>query len=429
MRRVEESSGPRPVLFVSATGELGGAERSLYELLRALPRERLAPALCAPKGPLTELCAAAGVPVYLAPLRRFRRTYRPFRSAAQAAALLRGGRAVAKLVRKHRPAVIHANTDSAALFAWQAARRTGRPFVVHCRDLRPLGLLRRLLSDAAARTIAISAAVEKHLLAEGVPSAKLALIVNGIDTDRFHGPEEREEREEWAGRAERAGRARARAEARARLGLGAGAPVLISVGALVPWKRHELFIEAVAEVRRRRPDVSALLVGDDLFGDNGEYARFIREQAETRRKSGGAGREGPGRAREAGRGGVLLLGRREDVPELLAAADVLVSAGDAEPFGRVLVEAGAAGLPVVSTATGGKPEIVADGETGLLTAAEPRALARAVLRLLDDPALARRLGDRGRERALACFGIRRTAAEVAALLEEIGRNAIRSNER
>jgi glycosyltransferase involved in cell wall biosynthesis len=101
---------------------------------------------------------------------------------------------------------------------------------------------------------------------------------------------------------------------------------------------------------------------------------------------------------------VRFLGFRQDVPSLLACAEVLVLPSLNEGFGMVLVEAMAMGKPVVASAVGGVPEVVLDGQAGLLIPpADPRALAAAILRLLADPRAARRMGEAGRERARESF--------------------------
>jgi glycosyltransferase involved in cell wall biosynthesis len=119
---------------------------------------------------------------------------------------------------------------------------------------------------------------------------------------------------------------------------------------------------------------------------------------------------------------VRFLGHRDDVPDLLAAADVLVLPSLYEGLPNVVLEAMRFGKPVVSTAAPGTTEVVSDGLTGLLVAVhDPTALARALRTVLDDPALARRLGDAGRARANNEFGGKAMIARFAALYEDLAR--------
>jgi glycosyltransferase involved in cell wall biosynthesis len=382
----------RPIrtLFISSAGRIGGAERSLFELLCVLPKDRVEIHACLPPDShLAHWCDAAGLTVHPAPMRRFRRTLHPFLLAGQIRALYQGARQIAELVRREKIEVLHANTDSSALFAWEVARETKRPFIWHCRDLRPLGPMARILAFSAARVAAISAAVEEHLKAQGVPQKRLLKILNGVDLTRFHNE---------------AKRAEIRAGVRRYLGLAPDAPVVISIGFLSPWKRHELFLEALTLARRTRPDLVGILVGGDLFGENAGYLDFL----ETRIEASGLADNG-----------FLFLEHREDVPDLLAAADLFFSAAENEPFGRVLAEAGASGLPVICTDSGAKREIVVHEQTGLLLPADAPTLAAALVRLAGDPETAQRLGANGRVRVAAHFDIRRTAAELTALIETI----------
>ncbi|MGD0089225.1 MAG: glycosyltransferase family 4 protein [Planctomycetota bacterium] len=382
---------PLRVLLISAVGELGGAERSLCELLKALPRRRIEPHVCAPPdSTLARLLEAARVPVHEVPLRSFRRSAHPRVLYGQVRALWRGAGQIAEICRAQGIQLLHANTNSAAFVAWEAARSTGLPFIWHCRDLTRLYVIARILSAGAAAVVAISGAVEQQLLQEGVNPEKIRRIDNGIDLEPF---------------LPSALHAAVRARVRANLGIEVRRPVLLSAGAYVPWKRHELFLETLVSVRRRLPSAVGLLAGSDKFGENDAYVSSLRARA---------------RQLSLGEDALKVLSEREDIPELMAAADVFVSCSEHEPFGRVLAEAGAAGLPVVSTRSGGKAEIIEDNVTGILAGqGDVEALAAACTRLLADPGLCRQMGGAARERVKALFDVKRTAGQLAALYESL----------
>ena len=118
---------------------------------------------------------------------------------------------------------------------------------------------------------------------------------------------------------------------------------------------------------------------------------------------------------------VEFTGFRMDVPNLIAGFDVLVHASTiGEPFGQVVIEGMAAAKPIVATNGGGIPEIVIDEVTGLLVPmGDAPAMASAICRVLADPANARRMGQAGRQRALECFTIERTARQAQALYDEL----------
>jgi glycosyltransferase involved in cell wall biosynthesis len=138
------------------------------------------------------------------------------------------------------------------------------------------------------------------------------------------------------------------------------------VAQLVPWKRHDLFIEAAAQLLSRRSDLHFLIVGSDPWGLNRAYQKMLVERANE--------------PRLAGR--VRFLGQRNDVGTILAASDIAVLPSENEPFDRVLVESWWAGTPVVATNQGGPAEIIEDGVTGLLFhKGDAKDLARQMERL------------------------------------------------
>jgi glycosyltransferase involved in cell wall biosynthesis len=169
------------------------------------------------------------------------------------------------------------------------------------------------------------------------------------------------------------------------------------VARLARQKDHRTLLAAMATVRREHPDARLVLVGD------GEL------RAELEQLAAGLGLEGS----------VLFTGARDDVPDLLASFDVFAHAARYEGFCLAVVEAQAAGIPVVATAVGGVPEAVANGETGLLVPpGDDHALAAAITRLLEDQPLADRLAAAGRRRVHDLYSERRMVEETLRLYGE-----------
>jgi glycosyltransferase involved in cell wall biosynthesis len=190
---------------------------------------------------------------------------------------------------------------------------------------------------------------------------------------------------------------------RARLGVPPSAPIAVSIGRHVPEKGYRHLVDGAARLERTKPDVHWILVGD------GELRGELEAQAQ----------------RLGLVSHVHFTGWRDDVAEMLALADVFVLPSESEGFGRVLVEAMAMGRPVVATNVGGIPDIVLDGETGLLVEpANAAALADAVRALVDEPARAARLGAAGRVRAESTFSLGAHVDAVERVYEEVlGRGA------
>ena len=316
----------KTIAYVSASARVAGAEESLLQLLAALDRGRWAPVVCLPgAGPLADRLDALDVPWFAAPVPRLRRTLNPLALAGMSARALRAAWTLRGEIKERGVDLVHAQGFSALAAAGPAARITGRPCLLHLRDLRYGRRVARLLCRFADRTIAISQAV-----ADAAP-VDCTVVPNGIDADAFE--------------------ARARpGEFRRELGVGDDVPLVLVAAQIVPWKGHEFFLRAFARVRAERPDALACLAGQDMFGEHEGYLRRLRELCDQL-----------GIAES-----VRWLGWRDDVPTLMADADVLAVPSQAEPFGRVALEAMAVGTPVVGRNLGGLPEVVEDGVTGFL---------------------------------------------------------------
>jgi glycosyltransferase involved in cell wall biosynthesis len=191
---------------------------------------------------------------------------------------------------------------------------------------------------------------------------------------------------------------RGRAATRAAVGVAADAIVVLSLGALT-WEKDPVgHLETTAPLLRRHPGAVHLFAGDGPL--RGELAAAA------------------GRLGLAGR--VRLLGSRDDVGDLLAASDLMLFASRTEGMPASVIEAGLAGVPVAGTALAGVPEVVVDGETGLLAAPGDRDGLRAALdRLLGDGELRAAMGQAAQARCRDRFGIAAVAGAYHALYEEL----------
>ena len=237
-------------------------------------------------------------------------------------------------------------------------------------------LAMRLLPTLGATVVAVSSDIRSYL--EGALGVRgVRVIPNGIDVHRYEGGN--------------------RAAARRTLGLDPEACIIGAVGNLYRVKGHAVLVEAVA--RLGDPRLHVVIAG------RGEEEAALRRQAAS-----------------AGMGDRLhLLGFREDVPQLLAAFDFYALPSFSEGQSLALIEAMAAGLPIVASRVGGNPEILTDGEHGLLCGAgDAEALAAALRRLIADPAAAGRLAEAGRARARAEFSLEAMVKRYRRLYAERG---------
>jgi glycosyltransferase involved in cell wall biosynthesis len=278
---------------------------------------------------------------------------------------------LAEIVRRERVDVLHTH-QYAPFFYSAASRRLGsRPpvlFTEHGRahpdyPRRKRMLANRVLLRSRDHVVAVGEAVRQALIHnEGIPPDRVELIHNGIPLERFEARLTDSER----------------AAIRAELGIEPEDLVLIQVARLDYLKDHATAIRTIERVANQCPRVRLLLVGD------GPERAVIEELVQQRTLEEN----------------VRLLGQHNDVPRLLAASDIVLLTSISEGIPLTLIEAMAAGRPVVSTRVGGVPEVVADGQTGLLApAGDDAALAEHILRLVDDPARREPMGRVGQQRA------------------------------
>lgn len=380
-------TAPRRILLVNHVSRISGAERSLLDLAGNLDRARFEPLAVVPPAPdgLPAALDAVRVPCRPLPLRRIRRTVNPLRLTGLACHVAVTAARMSRLIRRERIALVHANSNTAQLYAGLAARWAGVPCIWHTRDLVPLGPLAGWMAYHAACIVAISDCVHRHVARHARGVTPVRIVHNGIVEPA---PVD----------------AGARGACRSALGVPPDAPLIGMVGQLVPWKNHAAFLAMAARVAAMEPRAWFVVVGGDLFGEHADYRKSLERLVA-----------------DMGLGDRCTFpGHRNDVAAVMAALDILVHPATREPLGRVILEAMAAGLPVVAVNACGPAEVVRDGIDGLLTAdAAPAELAGAVLRLLGDPALAARLGSAARQRVAERFRLQDTVRHIESLYDAV----------
>ena len=366
-----------PILYLHEHAEISGGETSLLLLWEHLDRQRFQPALlCTGPGPLPARARHLGVPAYTTPIPRLRELL-----TGRGWSCLAAVRAVAREVEAR---ILHGNTPRTNLVAAWVGARSGCRVVWHERTLlRPHEWdVERWCRGLPDRIICNSAAVAVRF---GGPGPRVHVIRNGVPLAAF--------RPGCGGTA-----------LREALGLRPDEVAVGIVGNFSPWKRHDLFLQAAASLDPAVHRARILVVGGEVFPANrGQEARL---RAETR----GLGLEDR----------VHFLGVRQDMPAVMDALDILVSPAQFEACSRAILEAMAAGTPVVGADDGGNPELIVPGETGLLVpSGDPHALARALQHLIEDAPLRMAMGRAARARAEAAFSIERQVRETEAVYDAI----------
>ncbi len=369
-------NGGTRVLYLVNTLDIGGTETQMVQTalrLRSTSRHVTVGCLSA-KGPLLEVLQQAGIPVVEF---RKKKTLLSFNGVYQ---LMR----LALFLRRGQFHVIHAHDLGANLLGVPAGWLARTPVIISSRrylaDLdwytpwrsKIITIIYRLSTH-----VVVNSSCVRQLLVERdrLPPEKIHVIYNGVDVDRFAGG--RRDREGLLG------------------SLGSGSKLIAVVANMYSRvKGHACLIEAARIVCRAVPRAKFVLIGDGA-----ERPRLEQQVRQAWLE-----------------GNFLFLGRRQDVPELLACCDLSVLPSEAEAMSNSVLESMAAGLPVVATRVGGTPEIIVDGVDGLLV--PPRnapAFADAILRILQDADLARRLSGTGQARVRTHFTYDRLISQLEQL--------------
>lgn len=367
------------VFHLVETLQIGGTETQAVHtaLHQHLMGQQVTVGCLRAEGPLLDTLQSAGIPIV-----EFRKS-KKLLSIQGAWQLLR----LAQFLREKQFQVLHAHDLMSNLLGVPAARFAGTPIIISSRRYLDLewwcGSLRNKIAawiyKLSTHVIVNSKSIRDLLVdRDRVRREKIKVIYNGIDTDRF---------------------SEAISNQNANLSSIRRDSVLVAVVANMysPLKGHSCLIAAAKDLCRDFPQVRFVLIGDGV--ERLKLEQSVEEMALQKQ--------------------VLFLGSREDVPELLASCDLFVLPSESEGLPNAVLEAMAAGLPVIATSVGGVPEVIEHEVTGLLVpAGEPAALSKAILRLLRDEGLRHRLGRAGRERVARDFSFDRVITVLKSLYSE-----------
>jgi glycosyltransferase involved in cell wall biosynthesis len=275
------------------------------------------------------------------------------------------------LIFKEKPDIVHTHSSKAGILGRLAAKLAGVPHIIHTPHghvfYGHFGIIaskiflwvETIFSKFTDRMVALTDGEKNDYIKLSVcPPQKLFKIHSGVDLKQYMHSNGN------------------RVEKKRSLGLDQNSTVIGFVGWLLPIKGPAYLLKAMAHIWPEHPTASLVMVG------KGELDVDLRAQA----------------LKINANGRIKFLGWREDIHEILPVFDLLVLPSLNEGMGRVLVEAMAAGKPVVASEVGGIPDLVKHGETGyLVRPADERALANGIKKLLNDPESARQMGQRGKE--------------------------------
>ena len=328
------------ILQICSAREIGGGERHLADLANALARRG--------QEVFAALSPASPVRAELRSLPSENIVELPMRNSLN----LKSALSLSRFVREHQIEIVHAHVARDYPLAALATGRSQAPLILTRHVLFPLNRIHKLTLRRTARVIAVSQAVAESLYTTSIfAREKIVTIHNGIDVARF------------------AGTAKDSAtDRKLRVGM---------VGHIAPIKGQEDFVRAAAIVRAHRDDVEFIIAGADKSHSRENSVALDKLISDLKMEHA-----------------IKLIGWVDDVASLLSTLDLFVSSARSEPFGLSIVEAMAAGVPVVATASEGAREIIEDDQTGrLVSVGDVEAMGATIIELLDDPTERKRLAD------------------------------------
>jgi len=368
------------VLFMIDNLGPGGSQRYVAEMARFAPSFGVSPHVCSFRGGdvfeagLTRL----GIPVLITP---FSKLYGPDGFSAFMKVVL--------YIKKHRIDVVHTFQTNANIMGTLAGKLCGAKVITSRRDMGDFGMRgserlatfeTKVINRLANRIMANSqAALDAAVALEKIPREKMVRVYNGMDGERFAPPDDR-------------------TPLRKEFGIEDDRCVFGIVAGHRKVKAVETAFAAFRLVRDEIPNALFLQVGD------GPERGYL--ESEVRRLDL--------------EGSVRFLGVRPDVERILPVFDVFVLSSKTESFSNAILEAMAAGLPVVATRVGGNPECVEDGVTGVLVPPDnPGKMAEAMLRLARDPGMRSLMGSLGRKRILEVFSYEKSRDELRRIYDDL----------
>jgi glycosyltransferase involved in cell wall biosynthesis len=376
----------RPIIWMIDSLGPGGAEQLMPTILKNLQQAGFNIRVCALQiragNPIASELQRLGLPVDLIPIRNLRQPLNFIH--------------ILRYLRLHRPQLLHTQLEFADILGTLAAKILGIPSVstVHTLDVFPekksawgrMKLRWFLLGRFCDRVIAVSEKTRRHYLqAGGLPHDKVITLYNGVDISRFNKMDETQT-----------------VKLRKELQLPLSSQIIMTVAVLREPKGIQFMIRALPAILEQCPDVHYLIVGD------GVHRAALSDLV----------------AGLAIKDHVTFAGHRTDIPDLLACCDIFVLPTLKDALPTVLIEALAAGKPIIASNVGGVPEIIEDEVNGLLVApGEPSKLVEACLRLLKDNELSRQIILAGSETLRQRFNIDTQIEQLSRMYEELTSHA------
>lgn len=374
------------ILFLTHVNTLGGTGGYLLMILRNLSDEYHGHLMCQEKVGILPVAESLGASTKVIKMRGWRKWKYSLHN-----------RLTIKKIRdycvKHKIDLIYSNFYRVTPYAVSVARELNIPCITAVHDHAPADKLQKFETFESDLLVAVSQSVYNHLREHF--KGPLVCIYNSIDVDAYRALATHVE------------------DIRKEFAIGPKTKMVVVIAAIHPLKGYHVFFDAMKTVTQKIPDIKFVCVGkpqDSKLLTIDQLKQYVEDLGIAER--------------------VIFTGRREDVPSILMACDVLVHPSFTEAFGRVLIEAMCMGKAVVATHCGGPSEIVEDGVTGLLVEKEnAEQLAEATIKILSNDERRVKMGQAGENRVKKMFSPEETVVQFndlfADLLDEQGRNKVK----
>lgn len=380
---------PTRVLYVTPWGKrIFGGERWIVNLCHYIDKSRFQPIAVLPTtGQLSEALKALKTPVFLQNMNWLRAEPRRalFPSTLE---VIHSARQLSRLIRETDAHLLHVFAGEALEAVYLASLMCNVPVVSTIQLSIQFPRLHNIILARIGRVVAVSQMCRQQLLADGIPEHKIAHILTGIDPEPF---------------LEASGGDAVRQE----FNIPPDAPLIGIIASLEPNKAQDILLQAATHLRAEFPNARYLLVGTDKTASEGQKGYF-HQKLERQVEELGLSKQ------------VIFTGFRRDIPNILAALDILVLISNMEALPVTIMEAMTAAKPVVATAVGGILDLVEDGRSGILVPPrDPIAVASALERLLINPSLAQQMGKEGRKLALRRMTVQGAVRQNEVMYEEV----------
>ncbi len=361
------------ILFVNANSGWAGGEINLFTLLDRLDKKFRPILLCPSEGPLVDNARAANIEDIIIPMNYLTMKSSPLK-------YLKTVHEVIKVIKQNSIDLVYVNDLFANQFSLPAAKLSHVPILCHVQvPVTPKDIMTNFINFSDI-IVCVSKSISNVFPLRFREKGKLKVIYAGVDIERFN--------------------VKAGSFFRDTLGLGNKDFVVAVVGSIEPRKGQDYLIRAVPDILKQMKNVKFIMSGETIERNTSYAMKLFRMVEDLELKKN-----------------IFFTGFIKDIPTLMDSIDLLVLPSLEEAFGRVLIEAMAAMKPIVATNVDGIPEAVIDKQTGILVPPkDSKALSNAIIYVLKNPVIAKKMGEEGRKRVERFFNIEETSKKINDIL-------------